>query len=92
MLLGSLMLQPVWTIGDQLRGSPLRYLAAIAKVERDEQETLAMFGRRQPSLHYYSDATVIFEGRSPTALVNLADRLQNEQRPGLSRRGRHWHR
>ncbi|MEB3193489.1 MAG: glycosyltransferase family 39 protein [Cyanobacteriota bacterium] len=89
MLLGPLMLQPVWTIGDQLRGSSLRHLAAIAKVARDEQETLAMVGRRQPSLHYYSDATVIFEGRSPTALVNLADRLQNEQRPGLSPGSQH---
>jgi len=89
LLLGPLMLQPVWTIGDQLRGSPIRHLAAIAKVERDDQETLAMVGRRQPSLHYYSDATVIFEGRSPTALVNLADRLQNEQRPGLSPHSQH---
>jgi hypothetical protein len=42
-----------------------------------------MVGMRQPSLHYYSNATVIFEGRSESALVNLADRLRSEQRPGL---------
>jgi hypothetical protein len=42
-----------------------------------------MVGMRKPSLHYYSNATVIFEGRSPSALVNLADRLGSEQRPGL---------
>lgn len=42
-----------------------------------------MVGLRNPSLHFYSRATVIFEGQSPTALVNLADRLAYEIRPGL---------
>lgn len=83
LLLGPLVLLPVWSIGDQLRGAPIRDLAAVAVRERSHQETLAMVGMRQPSLHYYSNATVIFEGRSQTALVNLADRLGREQRPGL---------
>ena len=83
LLLGPLVLLPVWTIGDQLRGSPIRDLAAVAVKERSPQETLAMVGMRQPSLHYYSNATVIFEGRSETALVNLSDRLLSEKRPGL---------
>ncbi|MGA1302698.1 MAG: ArnT family glycosyltransferase [Cyanobium sp.] len=83
LLLGPLVLIPVWQMGDQLRGSPIRQLAAVAAGERGDQEPLAMVGMRQPSLHYYSNATVIFEGRSPTALVNLADRLRREQRPGL---------
>ncbi len=42
-----------------------------------------MVGLRKPSLHFYSEATVIFEGRSATALVNLVDRLRHELRPGL---------
>ena len=84
LLLGPLLLLPVWRIGDQLRGSPIRHLAAIAEAERADHENLAMVGLRQPSLHFYSNATVIFEGRSQTALVNLADRLRSEQRPGLS--------
>lgn len=82
-LLGPFVLLPLWQIGDQLRGSPIRDLAAVVVRERSHQEPLAMVGMRQPSLHYYSNATVIFEGRSPTALVNLADRLGSEQRPGL---------
>lgn len=83
LLFGPLVLLPLWQIGDQLRGSPIRQLAAVALKERSHEETLAMVGMRQPSLHYYSNATVIFEGRSPSALVNLADRLGSEQRPGL---------
>ncbi|MFM7465574.1 MAG: ArnT family glycosyltransferase [Cyanobium sp.] len=83
LLLGPLVLLPLWQLGDQLRGSPIRDLAAVVVRERSHQEPLAMVGLRQPSLHYYSNATVIFEGRSPTALVNLADRLGSEQRPGL---------
>ena len=83
LLLGPLVLLPVWRIGDQLRGSPIRDLAAVAVREKSHQEPLAMVGLRKPSLHYYSHATVIFEGRSPTALVNLVDRLESEQRPGL---------
>jgi hypothetical protein len=43
-----------------------------------------MVGLMKPSLHYYSRLTVLYEGRSREALVNLADRLRWEQRPGLS--------
>jgi hypothetical protein len=42
-----------------------------------------MVGLIKPSLHFYSQSTVLFEGRSPYALVNLADRLRAESRPGL---------
>jgi hypothetical protein len=42
-----------------------------------------MVGLIKPSLHFYSQFTVLFEGRSPTALVNLADRLRADFRPGL---------
>jgi len=93
LLVVPLVLLPLWQIGDQLRGAPIRQLAAIAVEQRTEQEGLApnglapeglaMVGLRKPSLHFYSGATVIFEGRSATALVNLADRLRHELRPGL---------
>jgi 4-amino-4-deoxy-L-arabinose transferase-like glycosyltransferase len=83
LLLVPLMLLPLWQIGDQLRGVPLRTLAAVAVQQRGEREALAMVGMRQPSVHFYSRSTVIFEGRSATALVNLADRLEHESRPGL---------
>jgi 4-amino-4-deoxy-L-arabinose transferase-like glycosyltransferase len=81
--LGPALLLPVWGIGDQLRGAPVRALAAVAASQRGDSEPLAMVGLRKPSLHYYSRATVLFEGRSPEALVNLADRLRHERRPGL---------
>jgi 4-amino-4-deoxy-L-arabinose transferase-like glycosyltransferase len=77
------LLLPVWGIGDQLRGAPVRALATVAASQRSDSEPLAMVGLRKPSLHYYSRATVLFEGRSPEALVNLADRLRHESRPGL---------
>jgi 4-amino-4-deoxy-L-arabinose transferase-like glycosyltransferase len=83
LLLVPLVLLPVWQIGDQLRGAPIRQLAAVARAERSASEPLAMVGLIKPSLHFYSQSTVLFEGRSPHALVNLADRLRTESRPGL---------
>jgi hypothetical protein len=83
LLLVPLVLLPVWQIGDQLRGAPIRQLAAIARAERSAGEPLAMVGLIKPSLHFYSQSTVLFEGRSPHALVNLTDRLRTESRPGL---------
>ncbi|MFM1798792.1 MAG: hypothetical protein RLZZ117_1070 [Cyanobacteriota bacterium] len=77
------LLLPVWGIGDRLRGAPIRALAAVAASRPSGSEPLAMVGLRKPSLHFYSRATVLFEGRSPAALVNLADRLRHERRPGL---------
>jgi hypothetical protein len=77
------VLLPVWQIGDQLRGAPIRQLAAVARAERSGAEPLAMVGLIKPSLHFYSRSTVLFEGRSPHALVNLTDRLRAESRPGL---------
>ena len=83
LLLVPLVLVPVWQIGDQLRGAPIRQLAAVARAQRSPFEPLAMVGLIKPSLHFYSQSTVLFEGQSPTALVNLADRLRADFRPGL---------
>ena len=83
LLLVPLVLLPVWQIGDQLRGAPIRQLAAVARAESSAGEPLAMVGLIKPSLHFYSQSTVLFEGRSPYALVNLVDRLRAESRPGL---------
>ena len=84
LLVGPLLLVPLWRVGDQLRGAPIRSLATVVSERRAHGETLAMVGLMKPSLHYYSRLTVLYEGRSRTALVNLADRLRWEQRPGLS--------
>ena len=45
-------------------------------------EPLAMVGILKPSLHYYSHQLVFYEGIEPEGLVNLADRLRRESRPG----------
>jgi 4-amino-4-deoxy-L-arabinose transferase-like glycosyltransferase len=78
-----LLLLPLTVRLDQRRGAPIRILASVATREQRAGEGLAMVGMRKPSLHFYSGSTVIFEGRSASALRNLADRLRREQRPGL---------
>jgi 4-amino-4-deoxy-L-arabinose transferase-like glycosyltransferase len=83
LLLVPLLLLPLARQLDQLRGAPLRTIAAVAAQQRQQEENLAMVGLMKPSLHYYSRATVIYEGRSPEGLLNLVDRLADEHRPGL---------
>ena len=77
-------LLPSWALGDRLRGLPVRQMAAAATREITPGETLAMVGILKPSLHYYSRRVVIYEGIEPEGLVNLADRLRRESRPGLN--------
>lgn len=77
-----LALQPLWALGDRLRGEPVRQMAAAAAALRRPQESLAMVGILKPSLHYYSRRVVLYEGNEPTDLANLADRLQRERRRG----------
>lgn len=77
-------LLPLWEIGDQLRGAPVRSMAlAIERLARPG-EPVAMVGINKPSLHFYSGRVVIFEGVTPGSLVDLADRLRKERRPGLA--------
>ncbi|MEX1317494.1 MAG: glycosyltransferase family 39 protein [Synechococcaceae cyanobacterium] len=80
-----LALLPLWQLGDQLRGEPVRRLAA-AVVERTQRsgtgEPLAMVGMLKPSLHFYGRRVVIYEGAEPADLVNLAERLAGERRQG----------
>ena len=50
--------------------------------ETRAEESLAMVGILKPSLHYYSRRLVLYEGIEAEGLVNLADRLRREHRPG----------
>ncbi|MFM7733761.1 MAG: ArnT family glycosyltransferase [Cyanobium sp.] len=84
LLLVPLVLLPLARQLDQRRAAPLRRLAVEAAQQRRPGESLAMLGLMKPSLHYYSRATVIYEGRSPVGLLNLVDRLATERRPGLA--------
>ena len=76
------VLLPLVELGDRLRAAPVRELAAEARSASRPSEPLAMLGMLKPSLHYYSRRVVVFEGDEPQHLVNLADRLRHESRPG----------
>ncbi len=78
------VLLPLVQLGDRLRAAPVRELAAAALAARRSGEPLAMVGLLKPSLHYYSRQVVLYEGAEPADLVNLADRLARERRPGLN--------
>jgi 4-amino-4-deoxy-L-arabinose transferase-like glycosyltransferase len=82
-LLVPLVLLPVNLELDRQRQAPIRRLAALASAQQHQGESLAMVGLMKPSLHFYTGSTVIFEGRSASALRNLNDRLRRERRPGL---------
>ena len=77
-----LVLVPAWSLGDRLRGLPVRQMAAAVLGQSPPAEPLAMVGILKPSLHYYSRRLVIYEGIKPRAIVNLADRLRYERRRG----------
>jgi len=77
-----LVLVPAWSLGDRLRGLPVRQMAAAVLRQSPPAEPLAMVGILKPSLHYYSRRLVIYEGVKPRGLVNLVDRLRYERRRG----------
>ncbi len=73
---------PMINLGDRVRQLPVREAAAVMLRQQKPSEPLAMVGAMKPSLHFYTDQVVVYEGRSDSALVNLADRLSHEQRRG----------
>jgi 4-amino-4-deoxy-L-arabinose transferase-like glycosyltransferase len=77
-----LALLPLWGLGDQLRGAPVRAMAAAVRSQARPGEPLAMVGILKPSLHFYSRRVVLYEGIPPVGPLNLADRLRRESRPG----------
>ena len=78
----AVVLVPLWGLGDRVRALPVRTVASqLMRLERPA-EPLAMVGILKPSLHFYTGRVVIYEGNKPSDLVNLADRLRRERRPG----------
>ena len=75
-------LVPMISLGDKVRQLPIRQVAELVRCIRRPGEPLAMVGVMKPSLHFYADQIVLYEGRSERALVNLSDRLQLERRYG----------
>ena len=77
-----LVLLPIWTLGDQVRGAPVRAMAEAVRLQARPGEPLAMVGILKPSLHYYSRRVVLYEGTPPEGPINLSDRLRRERRAG----------
>ena len=77
-----LVLLPLWHLGDQVRGAPVRAMAEAVRHQARPGEPVAMVGILKPSLHYYSRRVVLYEGTPPEGPINLADRLRRERRVG----------
>ena len=73
---------PIAELADQLRQLPVRQATQTLINQQRSGEPLAMVGAMKPSVHFYAGQVILFEGRSDGALVNLADRLNHEQRRG----------
>jgi 4-amino-4-deoxy-L-arabinose transferase-like glycosyltransferase len=74
---------PMIELGDRVRQLPVRQVAGTVVSQRRPGEPVAMIGVLKPSLHFYTRQVVLYEGKSKSALVNLADRLSREQRQGF---------
>ncbi|MCT0208617.1 glycosyltransferase family 39 protein [Synechococcus sp. CS-1332] len=75
-------LLPLWSVGDRLRGGPVRQMAAALQRQGRPGEPVAMVGVLKPSLHYYGRRVVIYEGIDVEGPLNLAERLRLERREG----------
>ncbi len=73
---------PMWNLGDRIRHLPVRKAAKLMLAVQKPREPFAMVGAMKPSLHFYTNQVVVYEGRSEGALVNLSERLNQEQRMG----------
>ena len=77
-----LVVLPTFDLADRLRQLPLREASKLLLNSKNRNEPLVMVGAMKPSIHFYTNQVIIFEGRSENALVNLSDRLKNEKRRG----------
>ncbi|MGB0278254.1 MAG: glycosyltransferase family 39 protein, partial [Prochlorococcaceae cyanobacterium] len=76
-----LALVPTGELVDQRRQQPVRQLAEQVRQQQRPGEQLAMVGVNKPSLHYYSRKVVLYAGRPPSGLLDLAEQLP-PQAPG----------
>ena len=76
------VLLPLLNLADRARQKPIRDIAEMIIQSKNENEPIAMVGAIKPSLHFYTDQVIVFEGRSKIAFVNLVDRIKNEKRQG----------
>ena len=77
-----LIVLPTFDLADRLRQLPLRNASKLLLNSKNRNEPFVMVGAMKPSIHFYTNQIIIFEGRSKNALVNVSDRLKNEKRSG----------
>ncbi len=77
-----LVVLPTFDLADRLRQLPLRQASELLLNSKNRNEPFVMVGAMKPSIHFYTNQVIVFEGRSKNALVNVSDRLKNEQRIG----------
>tara|TARA_Y100001968_G_scaffold319088_1_gene350167 strand:+ start:59 stop:1897 length:1839 start_codon:yes stop_codon:yes gene_type:complete len=77
-----LIVLPTFDLADRLRQLPLRKASELLLKAKNINEPLVMVGAMKPSIHFYTNQVIVFEGRSKNALVNVSDRLSNERRRG----------
>ena len=71
-----LALVPTGELVDQRRQQPVRQLAEQVRLQQRPGEQLAMVGVNKPSLHYYSRKVVLYAGRPPSGLLDLAEQCR----------------
>ena len=77
-----LVVLPTFDLADRLRQLPLRKASQLLVNSQNINEPLVMVGAMKPSIHFYTNQVIVFEGRSKSAFVNVSDRLKNEKRRG----------
>tara|TARA_Y100001968_G_scaffold81757_1_gene72849 strand:+ start:430 stop:2268 length:1839 start_codon:yes stop_codon:yes gene_type:complete len=77
-----LVVLPTFDLADRLRQLPLRQASKLLLNSKNMNEPLVMVGAMKPSIHFYTNQIIVFEGRSKNALLNVSDRLKNERRSG----------
>jgi len=77
-----LVVLPTFDLADRLRQLPLRQASELLLNSQNRNEPLVMVGAMKPSIHFYTNQVIVFEGRSKNAFLNVSDRLKNETRRG----------
>ena len=67
---------PTFDLADRLRQLPLRQASELLLNSQNRNEPLVMVGAMKPSIHFYTNQVIVFEGRSKNAFVNVSDRLK----------------
>ena len=80
-----LVVLPLLRLGDALRSEPLRLISAEVKQREPAAPVLIALGDPKPSLHFYTERALLYEGLDDQGLVNVADRLRNDPRVQIAR-------